>query len=121
MPHSVIFDRQEALAHARTLRHVEPLGASKGLYAGEPLYDRVRDRDGTHYAYVSVTTGFDSRKFDFTQLAPGEFVLPPGIVYRRIEPPRAAKLSILKRLRWAIYESWRLTRSTPILILFVSS
>jgi hypothetical protein len=91
MPHSVVFDRQAALAEARMLHNVKPLGPVIGLYADAPIHEHIRDDAGRKYGYAGVACQTRRGQYDCTQLATGEFVVPPGIIYREVDTGDAGR------------------------------
>lgn len=91
MPHSVVFDRQTALAEARILRNVKPLGPVIGLYADAPIHEHIRDDAGRKYGYAGVACQTRRGQYDCAQLATGEVLVPPGIIYREVDTGDAGR------------------------------
>lgn len=85
MPHSVQFDRQAALAQARILRDVKPVGPVIGRFADVAFHACIRDDAGHRYGYAGVAHRSTDGGYDCSHLAASEFVLPPGIIYQRRE------------------------------------
>ena len=85
MPHSVVFDRQAALADARILHNVKPLGPVISVYFDTPIHEHIRDETGRQYGYAGVTCQTRRGQYDCTRLDMNEFVLPPGIIYREVD------------------------------------
>jgi hypothetical protein len=88
MPHSVYFNGR-AYAEPHILRNVTPAGPVIGKYADTPVREIVRDEWGRSYRYAGVTVQ-NRGSFDPTMLRDGEFILPPGIIYRMLDTQRRA-------------------------------
>jgi len=67
-----------------------------GTYDGHPIAAAVRDCFGRRFTYAGVATRLSSGRYDVTALAPGEWFVQPGLVYR-IEAPEPEGL--FQRLR----------------------
>lgn len=83
MPHSVYFN-DLAYVEPLILRNVTPAGPVIGKYADTPVREIVRDEWGRSYRYAGVTAP-NNGSYDPTKLQDGEFVLPPGIIYRMLD------------------------------------
>ena len=59
-----------------------PDGALLGYYAGRPIPEAVIDHFGRRYSYVGVASRRHSGQYDVEALAPGEWIIEPGLVYR---------------------------------------
>lgn len=68
------------------LRQAKPVGPPIGLYRNLPLHEAVQDELGRVYRYVGVceqrSPSFHCPDQFATHLGDGEFILPPGVVYR---------------------------------------
>ena len=59
-----------------------PAGPMIGLYQGLPIAERVVDQFGRRFSYVGLAGRQRDGQFDPASLAPGEFIVEPGLVYR---------------------------------------
>lgn len=66
------------------LHGVTPAGRSVGTYAGQDIPETIVDEFGRHFAYVGVAPRKWNGHYDGNALAPGEFIVPPGLVYRYV-------------------------------------
>lgn len=66
------------------LRDVRPAGPVIGFYAGQPIADCVVDSFGELWVYRGVAGRTTQGAFDMAMLGPGEFIVLPGLVYRRV-------------------------------------
>jgi hypothetical protein len=64
------------------LRNVTPTGCAVGTYAGQEISETVVDEFGRRLAYVGLAPRKWNGQFDANALGPGEFIVPPGLVYR---------------------------------------
>jgi hypothetical protein len=56
-------------------------GEMIGSFRDHPIYERVIDEFGRVYAYLGVAPRRRDGSFDVDALGPGEFVVPPGLLY----------------------------------------
>ena len=56
-------------------------GPVVGFYADHPIAAAVVDYFGRHYSYVGVAPRHYSGQYDFKALAPGEWIVEPGLIY----------------------------------------
>ncbi|MBS0232281.1 MAG: hypothetical protein JSR99_02210 [Proteobacteria bacterium] len=84
------------------LYDVTAQGPVIGYYLGRPIHDRVADRWRRIYTYAGVIERYQHGNYDPTRLAPLEFILEPGIVYRMQIPERKRR-----RLRSTLGRWWR--------------
>lgn len=92
MPHSVYFGGQLYI-EPHILRNVTAAGPVIAKYGDTLVREIVRDEWGRAYRYAGVTAQ-NKGAFDPAALRDGEFVLPPGIIYRMLdgEHPRSREL-----------------------------
>lgn len=75
--------------HARPLDYFivqdpKPAGPSIGYYGAQEISESIVDMFGHRYLYVGAAPrGWDG-EFDVNALRPGEFIVLPGLVYRRV-------------------------------------
>ncbi len=79
------------------LHDMKPAGPSMGRYADSEIPESIIDMFGRRYVYVGVAPRTWGGQFDVDALQPGEFILPPGLVYR-LEHMKPSWLSQLFRL-----------------------
>lgn len=89
MPHSVHFSGLDYI-EPLILRNVMPAGPVIGKYADTPVRETVRDEWGRSYRYAGITAAKRNGTYDPNVLQDGEFVLPPGIIYRMLDTRSAA-------------------------------
>ena len=65
-----------------TLHEARPQGRCVGSYVGCPIREAVVDRDGQRYVYAGLAPRCRDGSLDIDALEPGEFLVPPGLVYR---------------------------------------
>ncbi len=65
------------------LRDVTDAGPVIGFYAGRTIAEQVVDVFGNSYVFCGIASRARDGKFDVADLRAGEFILPPGLVYRR--------------------------------------
>jgi hypothetical protein len=73
-----------------------PDGEIVGTYAGRPIHVAVVDYFGRRYTYLGVAPRLRSGRYDVESLAPGEWIVEPGLVYYS-DPDNGGDL--LSRLR----------------------
>jgi hypothetical protein len=81
------------------LRDMKPVGPEIGRLGDVALHDVLEDKWGRSYRYVGVCPAV--RRAWGDQLNKGEFILPPGVVYRMLDGAEKAcsyRSSFLKRL-----------------------
>ena len=61
-----------------------PEGETIGVFADRPISEAVRDCFGRSYDFVGAAPRRQNGLFDIDALKPGEFIVPPGLVYRMI-------------------------------------
>ncbi len=66
------------------LHGAKPAGRSIGEYAGQAIAEIVEDAFGHRLMYAGVAPRRLDGEFDVDALQPGEFILKPGLVYRRV-------------------------------------
>lgn len=59
-----------------------PAGARIGSYSGDPIPAAVVDEFGRRYVYVGLAPRRLDGGYDTAALGPGEWIVPPGLVYR---------------------------------------
>ena len=59
-----------------------PDGPLVGYYAGRPIPEAVIDYFGRRYGYVGVASRRRGGQYNVEALAPGEWIIEPGLVYR---------------------------------------
>jgi hypothetical protein len=64
------------------LRDVTQEGCSMGSYNGQDISESVIDEFGRRFAYVGLAPRKWNGDYDGNALGPGEFIVPPGLVYR---------------------------------------
>jgi len=79
--------RRLGFATARPVEYfilVEPHadGPVVGYYGGRPIPAAVVDYFGRRYSYAGVAPRRRSGQYDVEALAPGEWIIEPGLVYR---------------------------------------
>lgn len=79
------------------LHDVKPIGPSMGFYAGREIPESVVDQFGRRFVYAGVAPRKWNGVFDVDALAAGEFIVRPGLIYRRVG----------EKASW-----WQLLRST---------
>jgi hypothetical protein len=72
-------------------------GPCLGRYGDKEIPASVIDGFGRRYTYVGVAPRKSNGRFDVDALQDGEFILPPGLVYR-INPVKPGRLASLFRL-----------------------
>ena len=65
-----------------------PDGEIIGVIADVPISGSVRDYFGHSYDYVGAAPRRTNGQLDVDALKPGEFILQPGLIYRRESPRR---------------------------------
>lgn len=88
MPHSVYEERRPFTAF-RVMLSAKPAGPVIGRFADQAFHELIRDEWDRVYAYAGITSCTRDGQYDCTHLGEGEFVLPPGIIYRMIDVGRA--------------------------------
>jgi hypothetical protein len=76
------------------LRNTRPAGPEIAKFAGVPVHAKVEDEWGRFYQYAGTSSRSGS-KYTVT-LGEREFILPPGIVYRMLEPTDGKGVSQLR-------------------------
>lgn len=64
-----------------TLAQPHPMGQCMGSYAGHVIREAVVD-GGQRYIYAGIAPRCQDGSIDVDALAPGEFIVPPGLIYR---------------------------------------
>jgi hypothetical protein len=70
------------------LHEVAPVGRTIGRFADRDISEVVRDQFGREYLYVGLAGRTARGDLDPDALAPGEFILAPGLVYRVLPAER---------------------------------
>jgi len=88
-----------AHVHTRPIEYfvvhgARPVGQSIGYYANNEISSLIVDDLGQRYTYVGVAPRKWNGRFDVDALRPCEFILLPGLVYRR-EASKASRLASL--------------------------
>ncbi len=63
------------------LEHASGSGELIGSLGDYPIYEQVIDRFGRVYSYLGLAPRRRDGSFDVEAMEPGEFVLPPGLLY----------------------------------------
>lgn len=63
------------------LYHTTGSGELIGSYRDHPIYEQVTDEFGRVYSYIGLAPFRRDGSFDVDSFGPGEFVLPPGLLY----------------------------------------
>lgn len=63
------------------LQHTVGSGELIGSYRDQPIYEQVIDEFGRAYTYLGLAPCRRDGSFDVDSFGPGEFVLPPGLLY----------------------------------------
>ena len=73
----------------RMMVEPRPSGPTIGYLAETPIAETVIDRFGRHFLFAGVTPHKPNDQYDAELLAPGEFIVSPGLIYRleKIEKP----------------------------------
>lgn len=66
------------------LHNVKPTGPSMGFYADQEIPESIVDEFGRRFVYAGVAPRKFNGVFDVDALATGEFIVRPGLVYRRV-------------------------------------
>jgi hypothetical protein len=66
------------------LHNVKPIGPSVGFYADREIPESVVDEFGQRFVYAGVAPRKCNGVFDVDALATGEFIVRPGLIYRRV-------------------------------------
>jgi hypothetical protein len=64
------------------LRNVKPTGPSLGFYKGREIPESIVDDLGRHLVYAGIAPRKWDGQLDGDALAPGEFIVRPGLIYR---------------------------------------
>jgi hypothetical protein len=62
----------------------KPAGRSIGQYAGQAIPEAIRDDFGNTLTFAGVAPRRLDGEFDVDALQPGEFIVKPGLIYKRI-------------------------------------
>lgn len=65
-----------------TLPQPRHMGRCVGIFAGHAIRELVVDGNGQRYVYVGIALRCQDGSIDVDALAPGEFIVPPGLIYR---------------------------------------
>jgi len=89
-----------AAKHAQTvdyfiLRDVTPYGRAIGVFSGIPISEAIVDAYGRHYIFSGIASRTWSGKFNVECLGSGEFILPPGLVYRLVRKQKTPWWQVL--------------------------
>lgn len=63
------------------LHHTTGAGLLIGSFRDHPIYEQVIDEFGRAYTYLGLAPCRRDGSFDIGAFQPGEFVLPPGLLY----------------------------------------
>ncbi len=66
------------------LHNVKPIGPCIGFYADREIPESVVDEFGRRFVYAGVAPRKCNGVYDADALAVGEFIVRPGLVYRRV-------------------------------------
>ena len=66
------------------LHEVKPVGPILGFLADREIFDSVVDQFGRMFRFAGVVSRKANGEIDENALAPGEFILRPGLIYRHI-------------------------------------
>ena len=80
------------------LHDARPTGPNIGHYANREIPEFVVDTFGRHYVYVGIAPRKWSGQIDTDALQPGEFIVPPALVYRLKEGVKASWFGSLFRM-----------------------
>lgn len=64
------------------LRNVIAEGPVVGQYEGQDIRKSIVDEWGRRYSFVGIAAFSWDGQYDYDALKTGEFILPPGLVYR---------------------------------------
>jgi len=64
------------------LHNTKPEGATIGKLDGREISEFVTDEFGRLFAYSGVAPRLSNGQFDDAALKPGEFIVPPGLIYQ---------------------------------------
>jgi len=71
------------------LHDVTPVGRSIGVYANKRISEVIIDPLGQRYVYAGIVPRQWDGKFDLDALKAGEFIVQPGLIYRREQIKRS--------------------------------
>ena len=66
------------------LHNAKPIGPSMGFYTDREIPESVIDEFGRRFVYAGVAPRKCNGAFDVDALAAGEFIVRPGLIYRRV-------------------------------------
>jgi hypothetical protein len=67
-----------------------PAGPALGAFQGQPIAAAVIDRDARRYVFAGIMPRTRSGQYDLAVLRPGEWIVEPGLIYRRDSASAAA-------------------------------
>ncbi|MGO4685420.1 hypothetical protein [Hyphomicrobium sp. 2TAF46] len=76
--------RQTQTVEYFILRDVTRHGRAIGVFSGTPISEAIVDAFGRRYIFSGIAPRTWSGKFNVECLGTGEFILPPGLVYRLV-------------------------------------
>ena len=93
------------------LRNMKPVGPEIGRLGDAVLHEVLEDQWGRHYRYVGVCPSARGAWAD--RLNPGEFILPPGVVYRMLSGAKTARRERSSFLTWLLALAGRRRAADP--------
>jgi hypothetical protein len=82
------------------LRNMKPVGPEIGRLGEALLHEVLEDQWGRHYRYVGVCASARGAWED--RLNPGEFILPPGVVYRMLSGAKTGRRKRSRFVTWLL-------------------
>jgi hypothetical protein len=67
------------------LHEVKPVGPILGFLADREIFEAVVDQFGRMFRFAGVVSRKANGDIDENTLAPGEFILRPGLIYRHVD------------------------------------
>lgn len=80
-----------------TLHDVTPAGHVIGNYRGHDIHRNIIDTWSRRCSFIGVAPAGPQDGYDFEVLQSGEFILPPGLIYRLDRKPRTWRDRLCRR------------------------
>ena len=77
----MVFAEMNPYGHFLAVVEPQSEGPVVGFYAGQPIAASVVDCFGRRYFYAGAAPRDHNGQYDFDALAPGEWIVEPGLVY----------------------------------------